>query len=485
MSAIDLRLVVDNLGPVAHADIALQPLTVLIGKNNTGKTYVAQALYAVNKAVNSYHLQPSDRLTTTERTTLQQLVLHQTETGRVHLPLPLQEKATAWLGQGLNEAGRAVSRNLHNYFGVSDLRDIARWGQPDEIAVGLYLRQEGGQRTSLFGTQPPTTPSDEILSRISLDREAFDEIRADLFYRHGHDDEREDFLNAEITWNLANVVWYEFLESVGLTGKAHYLPAGRSGLLHAWSDVVKLRFELERERYGLSTMPEPSLGGIALDFISSLADILGTRRRHRLHRLRRRQSNTRKETRDLLAELMGGRIRTGAADEMIPTLEYEQDGHRLAVHRASSMVADLAPLAMWIEHLVTPKDLLIIDEPESHLHPEAIRLIARVLVRLVNEGVRIVCATHSSVLLHELSNCILRHQLELALHGISRSKDEVIDSVAFDKVAVYRFVKEESTGSVQVSRERVEPYWGIPEEEYVEVATRQADDTAKLINQLP
>ena len=42
----DIRLVVDNLGPIGHADVAVRPLTVLIGANNTGKTYLSQALYA-------------------------------------------------------------------------------------------------------------------------------------------------------------------------------------------------------------------------------------------------------------------------------------------------------------------------------------------------------------------------------------------------------------------------------------------------------
>ena len=54
MNQADLRLVVDNLGPIRHADVALRPLTVLIGRNNTGKTYLAQALYAAHKAIDPF-----------------------------------------------------------------------------------------------------------------------------------------------------------------------------------------------------------------------------------------------------------------------------------------------------------------------------------------------------------------------------------------------------------------------------------------------
>ena len=183
-----------------------------------------------------------------------------------------------------------------------------------------------------------------------------------------------------------------------------------------------------------------------------------------------------------MTELMGGKIRAGPAEEMVPTLEYQPDGHRIAVHHASSMVADLAPLAMWIEHLVSRNDLLIIDEPESHLHPEAIRLVARVLVGLVNRGVRVVCATHSSVLLHELSNCILRSQLPQTCSDEINTTGN--DHIALEKIAVYRFQRQEPTGPVNVNKVDIDPNWGIPEDEYVKVAGELSDETAKLIDQL-
>ena len=36
---------------------------------------------------------------------------------------------------------------------------------------------------------------------------------------------------------------------------------------------------------------------------------------------------------------------------------------------ASSMVTELTPLVLYLRHLVHRHDLLIIDEPEAHLHP--------------------------------------------------------------------------------------------------------------------
>lgn len=186
----------------------------------------------------------------------------------------------------------------------------------------------------------------------------------------------------------------------------------------------------------------------------------------------------------LLRELMQGEIQTGSDDDMVPTLNYGQDGHSIAVRHASSMVADMAPLAMWIDRIIRPRDLLIIDEPESHLHPEAIRLVARVLVRLVNEGVKVVCATHSSIFLHELLNCILRNNMSAREGQVMGSDYTESDVLSLDKIAVHRFHRSTRSGPATVTPVLIEPDWGIPEEEYVKVADEMSDDSARLIDLL-
>lgn len=42
-----MRLVIDNLAKIGHADILIDGITVIAGENNTGKTTVGKALYSV------------------------------------------------------------------------------------------------------------------------------------------------------------------------------------------------------------------------------------------------------------------------------------------------------------------------------------------------------------------------------------------------------------------------------------------------------
>ena len=59
-------------------------------------------------------------------------------------------------------------------------------------------------------------------------------------------------------------------------------------------------------------------------------------------------------------------------------------------------------------------DLLIIDEPESHLHPEMQIEFIRFLASVVRSGVRIIMTTHSEWVLEELANLVQASELSKA-----------------------------------------------------------------------
>ena len=50
----NVRLEVQDFGPVAKASIQLRPLTVFVGPSNTGKTYLALLIYALHRAFEGF-----------------------------------------------------------------------------------------------------------------------------------------------------------------------------------------------------------------------------------------------------------------------------------------------------------------------------------------------------------------------------------------------------------------------------------------------
>ncbi|AXB06076.1 AAA family ATPase [Aeromonas caviae] len=65
--------------------------------------------------------------------------------------------------------------------------------------------------------------------------------------------------------------------------------------------------------------------------------------------------------------------------------------------------------------LLNPNELLIIEQPELHLHPNAQFLFAQVLCSMANGGVQLLIETHSEHLLRGI-------QLEISKHRIHSSK---------------------------------------------------------------
>ena len=73
----------------------------------------------------------------------------------------------------------------------------------------------------------------------------------------------------------------------------------------------------------------------------------------------------------LESEILGGAVNIHQSPTGYPSFYYRPDGweRELPLMNVSSMVSELAPVALYLRHVVSEGDTLIIEEPESHLHP--------------------------------------------------------------------------------------------------------------------
>jgi predicted ATP-dependent endonuclease of OLD family len=79
----------------------------------------------------------------------------------------------------------------------------------------------------------------------------------------------------------------------------------------------------------------------------------------------------------------------------------------LPYYMASTSVRALFDLHLWLKHQAEKGDILFIDEPELNLHPENQIKIARLLVNLVNAGIKVFITTHSDYIIKELNNLLM------------------------------------------------------------------------------
>ena len=103
-----------------------------------------------------------------------------------------------------------------------------------------------------------------------------------------------------------------------------------------------------------------------------------------------------------------------------------------------SSARGLSDLYFFLRHVARKNHLLIIDEPESHLDTTNQILLARLLVRLVQAGLKVILTTHSDYLIKELNNLImLSSSFAHKARTIKKLKYAKDDCIAPDRIRAY------------------------------------------------
>ena len=140
------------------------------------------------------------------------------------------------------------------------------------------------------------------------------------------------------------------------------------------------------------------------------------------------------------------------------------------------MVSELAPVVLYLRYKVGPGNVLIIEEPEAHLHPGMQVEFTRQIAALVDAGIRVIITTHSEWVLEELANIVRRSELPKARRKEIPRGDFALPS---DQVGAWLFEpKRRPRGSV-VREIRLDDS-GLYPSEFDEVARMLHNDWADI-----
>ena len=184
--------------------------------------------------------------------------------------------------------------------------------------------------------------------------------------------------------------------------------------------------------------PLPTLSGVLADFLNRLIELTDERRASESERLASR----------LEADILRGSIGIQRSVVGYPSFHYRPATWRkeLALMNTSSMVSELAPVVLYLRHVVRKGDVIIIEEPESHLHPQMQVAFTHFLATVVKAGIRVVMTTHSEWVLEALANLV-------RLSEVPKSKRSEVDAggpaLTPDEVGAWHFEpKQRPKGSV-------------------------------------
>ena len=175
--------------------------------------------------------------------------------------------------------------------------------------------------------------------------------------------------------------------------------------MHASQVVVQtLLASASRPRQGTDHLG-PSISGVLGDYLEQLVLLAGASRWEK--------GIYAELARHLEDDLLRGVIKLEQKEIDYPSFVFRPHGWErdLPLINSSSMVSELLPIVLYLRHVVRPGDLLIVEEPEAHLHPKMQAMLIRQLVAAVQSGVRILITTHSEWILEELANLLRLSEL--------------------------------------------------------------------------
>ncbi len=110
---------------------------------------------------------------------------------------------------------------------------------------------------------------------------------------------------------------------------------------------------------------------------------------------------------DDVKEILDGYFKYKNGEIRFISKARKQGKFDIPLHLASSSARGLSDLYFFLKHKARENQLLIIDEPESHLDTANQIEMARLLARCVNSGLKVLITTHSDYLIKEFNNLIM------------------------------------------------------------------------------
>ena len=407
-----MKVELKNLGILKQATFALNDFTIICGENNTGKTYAAYALFGFLKYWR--HYLPLQKL-------------------NEHVDSVLRDGVTRIdVSQYLQKANSILEKGCDRYAG--DLSEIfaSKSNQFTDAKFQIKFEESEYSIERKFHRSCKTSNQERVLSADK--KESSNELVISLLMAKSDTDHFPKYVINDFISNSIHELLFQplfpkpFIASVERTGAAIFrkeLNFARNRLLEEMmkngenNDPMDLLFK--------SYQDYPLPVKINVEFTRNLQSVA------------KRRSIVADDHPYLIqefADILGGEYSVDKDD----TIHFKPKGtaRNLEMHESSSSVRSLLDLGFYLRHVAQKGDLLLIDEPELNLHPRNQCRIARLLVRLMNIGIKVFITTHSDYLLKELNTLIMLNGEESHLKEIAdREQYDASELLDANRISVY------------------------------------------------
>ncbi len=403
------RLRIEKFGKIGRAEIQVSPLTLFVGDNNSGKSYLLSLLWGLYSAED-----PS--------------ALFQ---NFAQLQMERKQEVYEMLSKFVLEADKKLKQEIElpSQIFVEILNEVLEENK-DRFVAGIF---NSGQVTV---GKLEVVMEQEFSVKITSEKQGNETV----FYYV----QKENVINvldgirknnyALITNMLmiSILLWFLKGENRSYSLNTVYLPAARTGFVLAKNVINRIGRQIAYdsfESYGrerrlkIQPFTKPvlhfldMLEELSLDHKTEYAEIVNWMEGSMVH----------------------GKVSHGS-EVGGKEIRYTPDGSTdsLPLRTSSAVVTELAPLLLLLKYGHSLKTICY-EEPEMCLHPRLQQEMGKLLIRLVNNGISMIATTHSDIIIQHINNiCKLKEMgtpKEL-MDRLELSKQDVID---LQDVAVYQF----------------------------------------------
>jgi predicted ATPase len=386
-----------NLGSIKEAEVDLRPLTVIIGPNNSNKTYIAYSIYGLWINQHDGLIFSSEILEKIEFT-------NQAD----HWSLKIDRRFYDVISEVIQSyASRFSGIKLQSFFQDSSGKIFEKTKFSIEIS-------EDDIKTAIEKVLADTIEYRGSLASLGIKKIERSENNNEILFYPEKEDKIDNYKDIVFLNFVANVVKFSFSDILPL-------PAERNAFINTYKMLANRRYKLLKENQrellmqrrinqdrqlellkeqGDIRYPQP-----VEDFLDFLTDIELENKPDPIAK----NKNDFQKLADQIEKYIQNNNKTIFKKTKFGGREIKVSVKRsleIDLYNASSSIKQLAPLLLYLRYRAKSGDFLVIDEPEMNLHPESQVKLLESLAILVNLGVRILLTTHSPYLMAHLNNIV-------------------------------------------------------------------------------